>query len=273
MGFLKSFFGGKEQSPEEKQEKESAYQFDVLKTEGVRALHTGRWDYAVKCLNKALDIKDDLEVHDYLSQAYIQNEQFRKGYEQLQLLSAAQPDNINILTTMARVAYMMEDFQAMSDACEKSLLIDKNHADTMFLYARAALAQKDMVNAVAMYTKTLMLDENFAAAYLERGNTLLQMGDLEGAEEDADHLMQLAGNDEDVLLLKGHVLMARQRPSEAIEMFDKAIEGNPFSTIAYRERGAARLALGDKEGAEADLRQLLEIDPKALEDVNGAFKS
>ena len=145
MGFLKTLFGGKEESPEEKRAREEAHQFDVLRTDGVRALHTGQHAYAVKCLTKALEIKDDLETHDYLSQAYIQNEQLQEGYNELALLAEAQPDNIHILASMAKVAYLMENYPLMADCCEKAMHIDKDNAEIMFLYARASRGQHDAV--------------------------------------------------------------------------------------------------------------------------------
>ena len=271
MGFFKSLFGGANESPEEKKEREAARNFDVLKTNGLQALRTGHADYAINSLTQALQLKDDLEVHDYLSQAYAQAGQYQQAIEQLNILAEAQPDNIHILTAMAKIAYMMEDYNAMGATCEKAMLIDKDNAEVMFLYARAARGRNDLVNAVAMYTKTLMLNADFATANLERGEILLGMGDIEGAAEDADHLMEVAPDAEDALLLKGQVLMAQQQPAEAISHFDRAIAINPYCTAAYKERGAARLALGDKEGAESDMRQLLELDPDAMKGITGGF--
>ena len=231
MGFLKSFFGGKDESPEEKKEREDARNFDVLKTDGVHSLRMGRGEHAVMCFTKALEIK-----------------------------------------VMARVDYMMEDYAAMAMVCEKATLIDNENAEVMFLYARAMKGQHDLVNAVAMYTKAIMLNEHFADAYLERGRLLLEMGDVEGAEEDANLLVEAAPDAEEVLLFKAEVLVAQKRQSEAIAVYDKAIEGNPFCVAALKGRGALRLAIGDKEGAENDMRQLLEVDPAALDHINGQFE-
>ena len=273
MGFLKSFFLGKEESPEEKKKRDDERDFDVLKTDGARALRMGQGEAAVRCLTKALEIKDDLEVRDYLSQAFIRCDRLVEAREQLQVLAQAQPDNVQILIMMARVDYMREDYNAMADICEKAMLLDADNAEVLFLYARAAKGQHDLVNAVAMLTKSIMLNEHFGDAYLERGKILLQMGDVEGAAEDAAYLMEVASEVEDVLLLQAAVMEASGRLPEAIATYDKAIKVNPFSIAAFKGRGAARLALGDKEGAEIDMRQLLELDPTALQHLSGEFKS
>lgn len=273
MGFFKTFFGGKEESPEEKKKRDDAHNFDVLKTDGVRALRMGQPAYAVKCFEKALEINDDLETRDYLVQALIPCDRLEEARQQLNILSEAQPDNIHILLLMSRVDYMMEDYNHMAQVCEKATLIDSDNADVMFQYARASQGQGDLVNAVAMFTKTIMLNADLGDAYLERGKLLLSMGDVDGAEEDADHLVSIAPKVEAVLLFKAMVHVARQEMAEAADVYSEAIEVNPFCIEAFKGRGAARMALGDKEGAESDMKQLLELDPDALKGISGEYKN
>ncbi len=271
MGFLKSLFGGSDESPEEKKKRETEHDFDVLRTDGVRALRMGQADYAVKCFEKALELKDDLETRDYLSQAYIRADRLGEAMQQLRVLHEAQPENVHILSLMAKVAFMMEDYGAMSELCEQAMHLDQDNAEMVYLYGRAALGQHDKVNAVAMFTKAILLNEEFADAYLKRGEVLLEMGDVEGAAEDADWLMKMTEGVDDVLLLKARVQMAQNDDAAAIEVLDKAIEGNPFLTDAYRYRGAARLKLGDKEGAAADAQKVLELNPEEMTGLNGKF--
>ena len=95
--------------------------------------------------------------------------------------------------------------------------LDKDNAEIVFLYGRAALGQHDKVNAVAMFTKAILLDENLADAYLKRGEVLLEMGDVEGAAEDADWLMERVEGVDDVLLLKAGVLQAQNNDVAAID--------------------------------------------------------
>ena len=76
MNFLKALFGGKEENSEEKRQADEQKNFDILKYDGVKALKTGQWQQAIRCLNHALNIREDLECHDYLSQALLQNNEF-----------------------------------------------------------------------------------------------------------------------------------------------------------------------------------------------------
>ncbi len=136
MNIFKKLFGGQKTTEEVKQEKEK--DFDMVKYDGVRALRMHQFDLAAKSLEHALQLNaEDLECRDYLSQAYISMGDLQKAYEQLQIISEAQTDNVAVLLRMADVAYMMEDYIAMTDVCDKALQLDAENVETYFFYARA----------------------------------------------------------------------------------------------------------------------------------------
>ncbi|MGM9759916.1 MAG: tetratricopeptide repeat protein, partial [Parabacteroides sp.] len=53
--------------------------------------------------------------------------------------------------------------------------------------------------------------------------------------------------------------------AEAVAYFDELIESNPEMGKAYAERGRAKNELGDKEGAFADLKKAIELNPTGEE--------
>lgn len=268
MKFFKALFGSKEEKPEEKKKAEEAKNFDVLKYDGVRALHSGQAEYAIRCFTHALQMQDDLEIHDYLSQAYIRTGELPQAYEQLQKLAEAQPDNQQIFIRMANVAYMMEDYGAMAGACEKAMLIDDKNPEVMYLYARACIGQEDVTNAVAMLTKAISLKEDYGDAYLLRGETLLKNGETDEADEDAIWLLEHTQDNEDVLILKARIERAKGNPEEAISFYTKVTDANPFNIDAYRERGEQKLASGDEKGGNEDIEHASELVAQ-LPEING----
>src|SRR5574344_90153 len=273
MNIFKALFGGKEENPEEKKEHDEAKDFDMFKFDGVRAKQTGQFDYAIRCFKKALEIKEDLETRDYLAMTLIQNNELLPAYEELQKLTEAEPQNQQILLMMAKVTYMMEDYGAMADACEKAMLIDDKNPELHYLYAKACIGQDDLVNAIAMLTKSISLKEDYDDAYLLRGQTLLKMGDTEGADADAVYLLDKDGSNEDALMLKARIEDKKDCAEEAMLYYNKVVEVNPFAIEAYRERGAVKLNKGDKDGASEDMQKVLELDPKQTSDVNGEFSA
>lgn len=269
MNFFKALFGSNEEKPEDKKATEEAKNFDVLKYDGVRAMRSGQAEYAIRCFTHALQMRDDLEINDYLSQAYIHTGELPQAYEQLQKMAEAQPDNQQIFVRMAHVAYMMEDYQAMTGACEKAMLIDDKSAEVMYLYAKACIGQGDTANAVAMLTKAITLNAGYGDAYLLRGETLLKDGDVDGAGEDAAWLLGHAPENEDVLMLKARIEKGKGNSAESILYYNKVIEVNPFHIDAYRERGSLRMETGDESNGKADINQADELQARQSANANG----
>lgn len=273
MGFFSTLFGGRQLSPEEEKQEQEAKKFDLLKYDGVKAMKMGQADYAVRCFTEALKVHDDLEVHDYLSQVLLRQGNLDAAMNELRTLGDAEPENAQIQIRMAQVAYMQEDYATMETVCQQATTLEPENAEPYFLHAEALKGQQNPVGAIAMLTKAISLKEDYAEAYLLRGQTLLVMGDAASAETDADWLLEHVGDHEDVLLLKARVEAAKGLAQEAIRVYDKVIEVNPFQIDAFRERGRLRLDLGDKAGAEQDMQTVLELDPQQMADVSGEYSA
>lgn len=269
MNFFKALFGGKEEKPEDKKKAEEEKNFDVLKYDGVRALRSGQHDYAIKCFTHALQMKEDLEIRDYMSQAMIRADMLPEAYDNLLKIAEAQPDNIQVYIRMANVCYMMENYTAMGEACEKAILIDPNNTEATFLYARACIGHGDTTNAVAMLTKAISLKDDYAEAYLLRGETLLAAGETEEADADALWLLEHTQDNEDVLTLKARIERAKGNSDAAIDCFTKVIDANPFNIDAYRERGEMKLVAGDEKGGNEDIRHAAELANNGNGDADG----
>ncbi|MGF0097567.1 tetratricopeptide repeat protein, partial [Prevotella sp. SGI.027] len=165
----------------------------------------------------------------------------------------AEPDNLQIYLRMADVAYMMEDYVAMGNACEKAMLVDSENAQVLYRYAKACIGRDDLTNAIAMLTKAIMLNPKAYEAYLLRGETLLDSGDLDAADEDASHLLEQLADNEDVLILKARIEQKMGNKAEALTYYNKVIDVNPFSMVAFQERGLLRMELGEEQGGRKDV--------------------
>ena len=259
MNFFKSLFGNKPENEVEKRQEEEQKNFEVLKYDGLRALKTNEIDYALRCFSHALELQDDLQTRDYYSQALMRNNDMVGAYEQLQKLAEAEPGNLQIFIRMADVAYMMENYAEMSNSCEKAMLIDAENPQVLYYYAKACIGQGDQTNAVAMLTKAIMLKEDAYEAYLLRGETLLDTGDLDAANEDAVYLMEHLSDNEEAVLLKARIEKKKENLVEAITYYNKVIEVNPFCLPAFQERGPLRIQTGDEAGGNEDAKTAAEL--------------
>lgn len=259
MNIFKTLFGGKDNNQENKKKEEEKKNFDILKYDGVRALRSGQAAYAAKCFEHALDLADDLECRDYLSQAFTQTGQLAEACEQLQKIAEKKPDNYEVFMRIANVAYMMENYAMMSDACEKAMLIDNTKPAAYYVYAIACHKQSDDSNAKAMLTKAINMKNDYADARLLRAEILFEEKDIDGSNEDASWLMEHQPENENALLIKAKILEAKGQHEKALEMYGKTLDANPFNTEALSERAKTRRAVGDEKGAEEDETALDEI--------------
>lgn len=271
MGFWKALFGGEEQSPEQEKEQQEQKRFELLKYDGVRALKTGRLDIAESCLREALTMREDLEVRDYLWQLLVRLDRTDEALEHLKAMSEVQPDNVELKLQMATVAYMKEDYALMEQVLEpltsvsaESLQGDSHltTAQAFYLMAQARWRQQDRQGATEWLTKAIAVYPEMGEAYLLRGQTLLEMGDSDGAASDELWLEDNYGETEEVLLLKSAIEQVKGQQEQAIATLGRVLELNPFSQPALQRRAALRRAAGDEAGAEEDLQAARELNPQ-----------
>ena len=273
MGFWKTFFGGEPASPEEERKNAEDKKFDLMKYDGVRALQIHQTDYAIRCFREALKIRDDAETHDYLQQALVAGGRLEEALDELQSLHRLMPANVNVLLQASRVAYMLEDYPQMASLAGQALTADGSSAAAHYLMAQALLGQGDTVAAIAQLTQAIALDEQMGDARLLRARTLLGVGETAAAREDTDWLLEHTDDQEDVLMMAARMAAAEGKSGEALAYYDRVAGQNPFHLDALRERGRLRMDMGDKSGAEEDMRRLIELNPGELEGATGEYKA
>ena len=60
---------------------------------------------------------------------------------------------------------------------------------------------------------------------------------------------------------------------KALVLYDEAIELQPENAVAYKLRGAVKLQLNDKLGAEDDLKKSLELQPESAKELDGEYSN
>jgi len=289
--FFKSFFSGKSETPESEKQKNDQKNFEIFKYDGLRAQRMGRPDYAVKCFTEALAIQEEFETMGYLSQLYIQMGETAKARELLEKMAAMEPHLTSTFLTLANVCFIQEDYQAMEEAANKAIAIEEGNAVAHYLLGKARKGQNDDLMTIAHLTKAITLKDDFIEARLLRAEALLNLkqyketamllrgkvkesnGQGEEAEEDYKLVTEINPFNEQAYLYLGQLYINQKKLTEAIGLFDEAIELNPNFAEAYKERGRAKLLNGDKDGSVEDMKKSLELNPKEEAGLNGEFKN
>lgn len=299
--FFKSLFssGSAQGTPEEEGKKNNQKNFDILKYDGVRALQMGKFAYAVKCFNEALNLMPDFETKNYLVTAYTAQNEPGKALEVLDQMVEEEPEHVDTLLTRANLLFMSDKNEGAIADCDRILALDSENFKACFLMGRAKKTLNDLLGAVADLTRAISLKEDFMDAYLLRGEVLLLMDQYKEALVDVEKAIELSPEEENAFLMRGRIHEAMGNTEEAETDYQNVLDLNPFSDEgalrlsglyistnrldegikflteiidlkpefgkAYAERGRAKNLKGDKESAFEDLKKSIELNPEGEE--------
>lgn len=302
MGIFSSLFGGNK-TPEENKAKN----FDILKYDGIRAMNIGKLTYAIKCFEEATAIQEDIETLQHQANCYTRVNRLDDARTLLVRITELAPEQPLTFHALASLCYIQEDYKGMDEACQKALALDADNASTYFLAAKAAIGLSNGIQAIAMLTKAIMLNEEFVEAYQMRAEILWTMRQAKDANEDIEKLLSLNPEDENALLLKAEIMavsgaeeqaleiidqvlalnpfcekayllkgsyfLVKKEFDKAIAVYDEAIEMNASFAQAYHERGRVKLAMGDKKGSMEDMKRAIELAPENGANISGEYNN
>ncbi len=258
MGFLRHLFSGKEESAEEREQKEKENNFDVLKYDGIHALQIGRFSYAIACFTHALDLQEDQETREYLALAYIRNDDLEMAVEEFSKLIALHPDNKNYAVNKANLLYELEEYESSRVLCQELLDQDSELVMPLYLLARLDMAEGHLEEAEDHVSDALSKREDFYDGSLLRAEIRYKRDDYEGALSDLDNLIENGNVSDEVLLQKGMVLASMGKSEEAILYYNNVLSQNPFIVEAYGNLAMIHIKAGEYDKASEVISDGLE---------------
>jgi len=150
--------------------------------------------------------------------------------------------------------------QAINDF-NKALELDPNNTSALqnkqLAYANRGYLKKNKLNdtdgAIEDYTIALTLNPDDAIVLCNRGNSLRDKGDINGALNDYNKTVELAPDWGRGYASRGYLLLYHMGEIEkALADFNIALTIDPEDAITYTNRGNAKVRMGDGEGAQAD---------------------
>lgn len=304
MNLLKKLFAGNNEPEENVQHKNEERNFDILKYDGIRAQRIGKWIYAEKCFKEALNIRPDLETASLLVSTSLQLNKLDQAHEVLGQMISLEPQRLQSYLDLARVCYLQEHYDDMLATAQQAAQLVPDNETPYFLQAQAYHKLGDSIHTIVALTQAISRKEDFTEAYLMRGQVLLEMKQYNEALEDVDFLLKHDSIDEEALRLAAEVQQGLGNEDEAVTYYKKVIDLNPFNEHSYEQialiharkkeyaqaiatldealeinekaqlyqlRGKLKMDSGDKEGALADMKKALELNPESENRISGHF--
>lgn len=119
--------------------------------------------------------------------------------------------------------------------------------------------------AIKDFDRTILLAPKYAAAYSNRGNAKLKLGMTAEAINDFTRAIELSPQSAPPLSGRGLAHLATGKPHAAIRDFSRAVNADARFASAYRNRAEARLAVGQGDAAIEDLSRASAFDPSNSE--------
>ncbi len=130
----------------------------------------------------------------------------------------------------------------------------KTDAKSFFSSGKSKLDAGNHKGAIADFTKSIELDEKFAAAYFNRGIAKRLTGDKQGSVGDFKKTIEVdpTPTNADAYYNRGTAKSFTGDNNGALADLSKAIDLNPTYGEAYAQRGKIKETMGDKQGAASD---------------------
>ncbi|HEU5102860.1 MAG TPA: tetratricopeptide repeat protein, partial [Roseiflexaceae bacterium] len=195
---------------------------------------------------------------------------------------AAAPDDTNVFRERAAFFIRHDDYAAALADADKLIALDGAEPRWHVLRAFALHALDRNEDALKTFDQALLIGGNelWAARYgrglvlLAQGRAQEALGDLEAAgahPEDTGEVSELFyGTGAMPLVELARAYQALGQADKALQTLDAALQQDE-SFVAFLERGRARAAAGNRDGAREDLREALRRAVEAKDDQQRAL--
>lgn len=201
---------------------------------------------AIADLDRAIDL-DPLRVCYLLERGRRRLEvDPRAAIEDFASVLRLDPRNVDARAGRAEALVLGNRLSAAVLFLEEALELAPDRTDLRARLAEVHLLRDDPGSALGTIG-----DDPSCRACMIRARAKGRSGRLEAALEEATQAMKLDPKSIEPKLLRGEILLALQRPADAVDQFTKAVDRHPEHPDAWIGRGRARFACGGDDRALA----------------------
>lgn len=175
------------------------------------------------------------------------------------------------LTALANVLYRQGDVEGAKIKLADALKIDPGSALAHTALGTILMSRKEgAAQAKAELEAALKTKPDHKAALIALGQIKLAEGDLVAAVDRLEAALR-GGEDFNVRMALGSARVQQQKPAEAVEHFQRAVQLDPKSAEALSSLGQALLSTGRLDEAERALRAAIQLKPEPATQIALGF--
>jgi tetratricopeptide (TPR) repeat protein len=216
-------------------EKEKELEAWELNNRGYALVEFGRFELAVDCYNRAL------QMNPGLTSAWS-----NKG------------------SALARLGFHKEALECY----DRALWFDSDNVAALISTGHSLASLGRRQEAIKFYDRALLIDPNEADAWYNKGCVLAELGGIEEARRHFERTIEINPEYKKTCYSEASLLDAVEEAERALDYYDRAIGLNPGYAVAWRNKGLSLARLGRHMEALSCYRRALEINQ---EDANTWF--
>jgi tetratricopeptide (TPR) repeat protein/V8-like Glu-specific endopeptidase len=136
-----------------------------------------------------------------------------------------------------------------------------SESSSLFVQGVERARKNDHNGAIQNFTRAIVANKKFAAAYLNRGVSKSEIGDEQGSLADQASSLALDPDQSIALLNRGVVRYRQGDKAGALQDYSAAIKLQPDDPIAYYNRAIVNAELQQLAAAKADYDKVIEYQP------------
>jgi tetratricopeptide (TPR) repeat protein len=202
---------------------------------------SGRYDKAVECFDKALEIdQNNLNVLNSKGLALESVGRHKEAIEQFDKAMEIKSDYYFAHGNKGLILLNLEKYNEAIEQFDKALEINPRDAEIWHNKGRSLVFLKDYNKAVECFDKALEINPAYTSCLALKGSVLNILTNYKEAVECFDKALEINPRDPEIWYNRGLSFLSSQKYNEAVECFDIALEINPDDTNSKEFRDLAQ---------------------------------
>ena len=203
------------------------------------------------------------------ARALLQQRQLEAAREQFGIIVEQAPDDWETLLSTGLLDLEMERYQSAIGIFERLLAAGRNEDDSHFYLGYAQQQLGDIEAAINHFRLVRQGVDNFLPAQQQATRLAIQQGRFEEAHDWLTQLSRGSTRTEiQFITMESAILLQEDNPGQARDLLDRSLNRYPNHADLLFARVLLHDSIGDMPGSEADLQQIIRMQPDNARALN-----